>query len=145
MPPVRLSQDHLAALRYVAVGTTAAVAYIGLTLLFSGPVGLPMWIAIALGYTLAVVLHFLLQRHFVFSHVGEFALPLRVQVPRYAAVGAMQYAITTTATATLPDVLGVSEQAFYVAITLLLAGVGFLLLRGHVFHAHGRTAERASG
>src|SRR5689334_11729391 len=81
-------------IRYALAGGTVAITYIGLTLLFSGPVGLPIQVAIPIGYVLAVSLHFLLQRRFVFADREQFALSGGAQVRRYVVIGAVQYAVT---------------------------------------------------
>jgi putative flippase GtrA len=123
---------HLA--RYGAAGTSVACIYIGLTLGLSGPLSVPIQVAIPVSYVAAVVTHFLLQRHFVFRR-GGFALSVRSQAGRYVVIGLSQYVVTAGATALLPGPLGVSEQVVYVAVTIVNSLVGFLLLRTRVFHA----------
>jgi putative flippase GtrA len=123
---------HLA--RYGAAGASVACIYIGLTLGLSGPLGVPIQIAIPVSYITAIVTHFLLQRHFVFRR-GGFALSVRSQAGRYVVLGLSQYVVTAGATALLPGPLGVSEKVVYVGVTIVNSLVGFLLLRTRVFHA----------
>ena len=128
----RLSGDMV---RYAVAGATVAGAYIGLTLLLSGPAGLPIQVAIAIAYVLAVMLHFALQRVFVFRGRESFALSGREQAGRYVAIGVVQYTVTALATSLLPSVLGMSEQAVYVGTVVVVSALTFLVLRGRVFHA----------
>jgi putative flippase GtrA len=120
--------------RYATAGGIVALTYLVLTLLLSGPLSLPMWLAIAIGYVLSVTLHFFLQRGFVFSHVDEFALPVGAQVRRYLVVGVVQYSLTTSASEVLPGPLGVPAQVVYLGAVALLTVGSFLMLRRRVFH-----------
>ncbi len=54
------------------------------------------------------MLHFQLQRLFVWVSVDGFALATSRQVRRYLAMAGTQYAFTAAATAVLPGMLGVS-------------------------------------
>jgi putative flippase GtrA len=123
------------AVRYAIAGATVFGTYVACTLLFSGPLGIPIAIAIAIAYVLSVSLHFCLQRFFVFRDRTEFALATHHQIGRYIVIGGVQYCITATLTAVLPGWLGVSEQIVYVCSAFALSGGVFLLLRGGVFHA----------
>lgn len=130
----RSSASHVQVLRFVASGGTVALVYLGLGLLLSGPVGMPIQVAIPIAYVLSVLLNYNLQRHFVFAHSDDFALPRRTQFLRYVQVGAVQYGFTALATAVLPDLLGVSEQVVFVVVAMVAAAVTFVLLRFIVFH-----------
>lgn len=114
----------------MAVGLT----YIGLTLLFSGPFGLHIQLSIPAGYAIAVVLHFALQRFFVFADRGEFELSGREQAGKYVVLAGVQYVITALATEILPGALGLDERAVYVGSALAASAGVFLFLRAHVFH-----------
>lgn len=129
-----------AAIRYGMAGCTVAVVYLGVPLLLNGVLGLWIQFAIAIAYAMAIVLHFTLQRYFVFRHVDEFALSGRQQVGRYAGIAAVQYPTTALATAFLPRLIGVSPRVMFVAITLCISGTFFLLLRSHVFHTEAQDA-----
>jgi putative flippase GtrA len=125
---------HHQAARFVISGGTVAVVYLGLGLLLSGPVGMPIQIAIPISYVLSVLLNYTLQRHFVFAHSTSFALSPGAQFVRYVQVGVVQYAFTALTTAVLPGPLGVSEQLVYVVSALIAAVLTFILLRFVVFH-----------
>jgi putative flippase GtrA len=123
-----------AAIRYALAGAAVAGVYLGTPLMLNGVLGVPIQIAIAVAYVLAVTLHFNLQRHFVFGHVDRFALSPRQQISRYILIGAIQYPTTALAIAFLPGLLGVSERLVFVTVTLCISATLFLVLRVHVFH-----------
>jgi putative flippase GtrA len=120
-------------LRYATAGGTSTLLYVVLTLLLSGPLGLPIQIAIVVAYVLAVVVNFLLQRRFVFRHDGEFALPVRHQVGYYVVVGLVVVGASAAATTWLPDLLGVSEQLIYLGTVLLTPLFTYTVFRLRVF------------
>jgi putative flippase GtrA len=124
--------------RYVAVGGLVTLTYLGLTLLLAGPLGVPIALAIVVGYAVAITLHFLLQRHYVFAHVASFRLELSAQVVRYVVIGGTQLALTVASTRWLPSLLGISAKAAYVSTVVVLTAGGFLLLRHRVFHVTDR-------
>jgi putative flippase GtrA len=121
-------------IRYGIAGTLVAAVYLGAPLLFNGALGWPLEVAIPVAYTLAVILHFNLQRHFVFRHVQTFALSTRAQIGRYVVMGAIQYPATALSTALLPKLLGLSARATFVCTALAISLTFFLVLRSHVFH-----------
>lgn len=128
------SAGHHQALRFVFSGGTVAVVYLGLGLLLSGPLGVPIQIAIPVSYVISVLFNYSMQRWFVFAHSDEFALSRQAQFIRYVQIGAAQYVLTALATAVLPDVLGLDEQVVYVATALIAAVITFIVLRLVVFH-----------
>lgn len=120
--------------RYAIAGAIVGLTYVGLTLLLSGPAGVPILVAIPPSYATAVALHYVLQRVFVFGHVSRFVLSAREQIGRYVVIGLAQYAATSASTGLLPDVLDLDEQVVYVGTVAVLSAVTFLLLRTRVFH-----------
>jgi putative flippase GtrA len=121
-------------LRYAISGSFSTLAYIVLTLIVSGPLGVPIQIAIPVSYATALVLNFTLQRHFVFPTDEGFALERGAQLRRYVPAVLVQYSVTATSTAVLPRLLDVPERDVYVATVLTLAVLAFLTLRSLVFH-----------
>jgi putative flippase GtrA len=121
-------------LRYAISGSFSTLAYIVLTLIVSGPLGVPIQIAIPVSYATALVLNFTLQRHFVFPTEDGYALERGAQLRRYVPAVLVQYGVTATSTAILPHLLGVPERDVYVATVLVLAVLAFLTLRSLVFH-----------
>jgi putative flippase GtrA len=121
-------------LRYVIGGSFTTVVYVGMTLALSGPLDAPIQVAIPCSYATALILHFLLQRRFVFRREEGFALARHHQLRRYLTTAGTQYGLAALSTAVLPAVLGVHEQVVYVVTALTLAAATFLILRAHVFH-----------
>ena len=68
--------------RYGLAGATVAVVYLSTTTVLAEVVGLPFQIALAIGFCVALVLHFTLQRLFVWKHEDEFAPRLHHQAGR---------------------------------------------------------------
>lgn len=124
----------MVALRYLLTGAVTAGLYLGLGLIFSGPVGLDIQLAIPLAYAITLLFHFSLQRYFVWAHREDYALGAGGQGVRYLIVAATQYVITALATALLPGVLGVSEQVVFVVGALAATVIVFTVMRLHVFH-----------
>jgi putative flippase GtrA len=121
-------------LRYAISGSFSTLAYIVLTLIVSGPLDVPIQIAIPVSYATALVLNFTLQRRFVFPTDEGFALERGAQLRRYVPAVLVQYSVTATSTAIFPRLLGVPERDVYVATVLVLAVIAFLTLRSLVFH-----------
>jgi putative flippase GtrA len=125
---------HGRAVRFVIAGGAMAVVYLGLTALLA-VIGLPFQAALIVSFLAAVALHFTLQRVFVWSQRGEYALPLRQQLQRYLPLVAVQYLTTAAATATLPRLLGLPVLRVYIAIALAYSLFNFLVFRARIFHA----------
>lgn len=119
---------------YGAVGAFVGVVNIGLGLGLSGPLGLPIQVAIPLAFAGAVALHFFLHRSWVWKHTDGFALSIREQLGRYSALASVQYPVTALGTAALPGALGVSDQVAFLIVTVVVAAVVFVVLRTRVFH-----------
>lgn len=131
-------------LRYAISGTIVALWYLAATTVLADLFGLPFQLALGISFMTAVLLHFTLQRFFVWVHHSEFALGLGAQVSRYLVVAGSQYAITAAATAVLPSALDLPVLLVYYATAITLASVNFLIFRGRVFHAeHGPSATEA--
>lgn len=112
-----------------------------MTTVLSQLVGLPFQLALALGFVSALLLHFTLQRLFVWVHEDGFALPLRHQVGRYLAMAGAQYGVTAASTAILPGVLGIATELVYLATMAVATTSGFLIMRFIIFH--GQTGDEA--
>jgi putative flippase GtrA len=121
-------------LRYIIGGSFTTIVYVGMTLTLARVVHAPIQLAIPISYGTALLLHFLLQRKFVFKREEGFALERHHQLRRYLTTAATQYGLAALSTAVLPGVLGVHEQVVYVVTALTLAAGTFLILRAHVFH-----------
>jgi putative flippase GtrA len=109
-------------------------------LLLSGPLNVPIVLAIAVAYLVGVTVHFTLQRHFVFWDHDAFALPMASQLKRYVVAGACQYTITAVAVSTLPQITGASQQVVFLLTVLGISLVSFTVLRGWIFHPPAQPA-----
>jgi putative flippase GtrA len=121
--------------RFALAGGTVALVYLAGTTVLAGVVGLPFEIALAIGFAIAIAVHFMLQRVFVWTHHEEFALPLGQQVGRYLATAAVQYGLTAASIAFLPSALGVSTEIVYLVTVAVVSSINFLIFRNGIFHA----------
>lgn len=78
-------------LRFVIVGGVIAGVYVGTTTLLDEIIGVPFELSLAIGFALAIVTHFSLQRLYVWRHAAAFALSLHHQLARYVAMAGVQY------------------------------------------------------
>lgn len=121
--------------RFVLVGAIVAGVYVGTTTLLAEVIGVPFEVSLAIGFALAIVTHFSLQRLYVWRHAAAFALSLHHQVARYLAMAGLQYGLTAAITATLPHAFGVSPEVVYLPTVLVIAVTNFLIFRSRIFHA----------
>jgi putative flippase GtrA len=124
-------------LRYAVAGSIVALWYLTTTTVLADVFGVAFQLALVIGFVSAVLVHFTLQRFFVWVHHSEFALGIRAQVTRYLLVAGCQYAVTAAATSLLPGALGLPVTPVYFATAVALPGLNFLIFRGGVFHADG--------
>jgi putative flippase GtrA len=131
-----VSDDSLRgrAARFVIAGGAMAIFYLGLTSLLA-VIGMPFQAALIVSFLAAVVVHFTLQRLFVWSRQGNYALPMRQQLQRYLPLVVVQYVTTAVATALLPKWLGLPVLPVYIGFALCYALFNFLFFRARVFHA----------
>lgn len=121
--------------RFAIAGASVAAVYVGVTSLLAGILGMPFQAALAIGFAVALVAHFSLQRLFVWTHREAFALPLHGQLGRYLSLSAAQYGLTAASTALLPAVLGLSAEVVYLGTVAVVYSVNFLMFRSRIFHA----------
>jgi len=119
--------------KYAVAGVVTAGAYFSMTFAVSAS-GVQIQVAILVGWLFSLVIHFTLQRYFVFRSERGFRLRLHRQVATYLAAATTQYLITAAATAWLPDAIGLDSRIVYVTVALLAAAVMFFVLRLKVFH-----------
>jgi putative flippase GtrA len=136
-------------IRFALSGSLVAVVYLTVTTVLHDAFGVHFQIALAVGFTAGIALHFTLQRLFVWRHHQSFALPIGHQALRYLCLCCGQYALTALSTAKLPSLLGLPVEAVYLVTALGLAGLNFLVFRGRIFHPDSRDvpvaiAERQS-
>jgi putative flippase GtrA len=130
-------------IRFALVGGTVALIYVGTTTVLATVVGIPFQAALLIGLGVGLVVHFTLQRVFVWTHHDEFALPLHHQLGRYLAATAVQYGVTAASTAFLPSVLGVSAEVVYLGTVAVVISTNFLVFRNGIFHSRPATTAPA--
>jgi putative flippase GtrA len=130
--------------RFGLAGGLVALVYLGSTTFLADVVGLPFQVALAIGFCLALTVHFTLQRLFVWNSSEAFALALHHQVGRYLVLAALQYGVTACSTSLLPSALGIPTEAVYLATVAVVVSVNFLVFRNRIFHLSGPSSSRAS-
>jgi putative flippase GtrA len=121
--------------RFAIAGGSVALVYLATTTVLADVVGLPFQLALAIGFCVGLVVHFTLQRLFVWTYHEEFALPLHHQVGRYLAAAAVQYGVTAASTSVLPSALGVATEVVYLATVAVVISTNFLVFRHGIFHS----------
>jgi putative flippase GtrA len=120
--------------RFALAGGTVAAVYIGTTTILAEITGLPFQAALAVGFCVAMIVHFTLQRTFVWIQDEEFALPMHRQAARYLVLAGAQYGATAASTAVLPRALDVSPEIVYLATVAVVLCINFLVFRHGIFH-----------
>lgn len=120
-------------LRFGLAGGIVALVYLGTTTCLANIFGLPFQAALAIGFCLALAVHFTLQRTFVWAS-DDFALSLGHQVGRYLIVAGAQYGLTVASTSLLPEILGIPIEIVYLATVGILVSINFMVFRHSVFH-----------
>jgi putative flippase GtrA len=133
------------AFRFGLAGGSVALVYLIVTTVLSQVLGVTFQVALAIGFASGLVLHFTLQRLFVWTHHEEFALPLHTQVGRYLVMAGSQYGLTAASTAIVPGVVGLSTEVVYLITMAFVTTVGFLLMRFVIFHAGASMPGSSSG
>jgi putative flippase GtrA len=131
------------AVRFVVSGGFVPLVYLAVTSLLSAGFGVTFEVALAIGFLVAIMTHFTLQRVFVWRHAVGFALAVGHQVWRYLALAGVQYGMTAAATAILPAALGGSTEIVYLVTAAILSAVSFVIFRARVFHTE--PAARVQG
>lgn len=129
--------------RFALTGGVVALVYLLTTTVLATLVHLQFQLALAIGFCAGLTVHFTLQRRFVWTGRGDFALPLHRQTARYLAVSAMQYGLTAAGTSLLPAALGLPVEAVYLALVACLVSTNFVVFRNAIFHPEPTPHERA--
>jgi putative flippase GtrA len=120
--------------RFALAGGTVALVYLTTTTVLAEVVGMPFQAALAIGYSVGLMVHFTLQRVFVWTHHEEFALPLHHQAGRYLMFAAGQYGVTAASTSVLPATLGVPAEIVYLVTVAVVLSNNFVIFRYRIFH-----------
>jgi putative flippase GtrA len=120
--------------KFAATGLVVGAVHLGLVSVLV-LAGMPIQIALAISFVVALALHFTLNRQWVFSADSGYALHFSRQGLRYLLAAGLSYAGTSIAVAVLPDVLGIPELAVFFLAAGAMACVSFTILHLWVFHA----------
>jgi putative flippase GtrA len=129
--------------RFALSGGTVALIYLATTTILASVARMPFQAALAIGFSVGLVVHFTLQRLFVWTHHEEFALPLGHQVGRYLAAAAVQYGVTAASTGLLPSTLGIPTEIVYLVTVAVVLSTNFLVFRHGIFHAKAAAEDPA--
>ena len=121
--------------RYAMSGGVVALVYLTMTTVLAEVASVPFQLALILGFATSTLVHFTLQRTFVWMHRSRFALDARSQAMRYLPIIAIQYPLMAASTSLLPGALDVSPTYVLFATAAAIAMTNFLLFRGRVFHS----------
>ncbi|HTZ62855.1 MAG TPA: GtrA family protein [Solirubrobacteraceae bacterium] len=129
--------DHIGAqaVRFVITGAVVSIVYVSVTTFLSQASHVAFELALAIGWSTGICVHFTLQRTFVWARQAGFALPLSSQMGRYLLVAGSQFGLTAASTALLPAALGLPVEEVYLVTVALLTSVNFLVFRNGIFHA----------
>jgi putative flippase GtrA len=129
--------------RFALAGGTVMVVYLTTTTVLADVAGLPFQVALVIGFCVGLMVHFTLQRTFVWVHAQEFALPLRHQAVRYLTVAGIQYGLTAASTAVLPAALHLPTELVYLATVAVITATNFVVFRHGIFHAAADSVDLA--
>jgi len=130
--------------RFVIAGGVVAVIYLATTTVLANVFGVPFQLALVIGFATALIVHFSLQRFFVWAHNEEFSLPVHEQIGRYLLVAATQYGTTAAVTAFLPSALHISTTIVFFVWATGIAASNFVIFRHGIFHANPPSDLEAS-
>jgi putative flippase GtrA len=131
--------------RFALAGALVVLVYVSITTSLHELLGLPFQLALIIGFSVSVALHFTLQRQFVWKQSEAFALGLRHQALRYLFVCGVQYGATALTTSQLPGPLGLPVELVYVLTVMVVPLVNFIVFRGRVFHTGPAREATVSG
>jgi len=118
--------------RFAASGVVVTGVYALAMVALVEMVELPGQIALAGAYGVALAVHFIVNRWWVFSR-GGYALGLSAHGTRYVCLAVTVYAVSALSLATLPDLLGISVLAAWTLTTGTIGLCNFVVLGRFVF------------
>jgi putative flippase GtrA len=130
--------------RFAFTGTVVAALYFAVLTGLVVLADVPAQVALIVAFVTAVVVHFTLNRQFVFGSETTYALHLTAQGVRYLGVALASYLINAVALATLPGLTGLPELAVVAVTTAAVTVFTFVVLRGWVFRASAEPTDLAA-
>ena len=123
---------------FVAVGGVTALIYTGLVAALFNLMGLDYRVCVSVAYLVAIVFHFLLNRHITFRAAEGDMLP---QARRYLITAAINYIVTLAVVSFVVDLLNWSVYVGLFLALLTTIVVGYVLSKSWVF----RVGEDSNG
>jgi putative flippase GtrA len=96
-------------------------------------IGLPRQASLVIAYAGALVVHFTVNRQFVFAPRQGYAQGVSAHGTRYLVTAAIVYVITAVGLAVLPEWLGIAPYVAWLLITGTIGVLNFFLLGRFVF------------
>ncbi|MES1192861.1 MAG: GtrA family protein [Solirubrobacterales bacterium] len=119
--------------RFALSGLAVQGAYAALMAVFLLGVDLPRQLALVLAYAGALIVHFTLNRQFVFAPSDGYAHGLSSHGKRYLITAVVVYGVTALGLAVLPSALGIAPYLAWLLVTVTIGVLNFLLLGRFVF------------
>ena len=113
--------------RFVLSGIVVQGTYAALMAVLLLGVDLPRQPALAVAYAGALIVHFTLNRQFVFAPGDGYAHGLSSHGTRYVLTAVVVYGITALGLAVLPGALGLAPYLVWLLVTMVIAVLNFLL------------------
>jgi putative flippase GtrA len=119
--------------RFALSGVAVQAVYAALMAVLLLGLDLPRQLALAISYAGALVVHFTLNRQFVFASGDGYAHGLSSHGKRYVLTAIVVYGVTALALAVLPEALGLAPYVAWFLVTMVISVLNFLLLGRFVF------------
>jgi putative flippase GtrA len=119
--------------RFALSGVAVQGVYAALMAVLLLGVDLPRQLALAVSYAGALIVHFTLNRQFVFAPGDGYAHGLGSHGTRYVLTAIVVYGITALGLAVLPEALGLAPYLAWFLVTMAIAVLNFMLLGRFVF------------
>ena len=119
--------------RFALSGVVVQSAYAALMAVFLLGAGLPRQLALVLAYAGALIVHFTLNRQFVFAPSDGYAHGLSSHGKRYLVTAVVVYGVTALGLAVLPGALGIAPYLAWLTVTVTIGVLNFMLLGRLVF------------
>ncbi len=119
--------------RFALSGVAVQGVYTALMAILLVGAGLPRQLALALSYTGALIVHFTLNRQFVFARSDGYVHGLSSHGKRYVLAAIVVYGVTALGLAVVPEALGVAPFVGWALLMVVIAGCNFALLGRFVF------------
>ena len=130
--------------RFAVTGAVVAALYFGLLTGLVIFADVPPQVALIVAFVSAVVVHFTMNRQFVFRGGTTYALHVTHQGIRYLGVVLGSYVVNALALAIVPDLTGLHELVVVALTTGAVTTFTFLTLRDWVFRASSDPADLAA-